>query len=134
MYRKTYTGFIVWFILYLLVGVGSAFVLPNFDEASYTRLLMNLTTIAMAILTFIIWRTEYVYWYNGVSYEDAEKAGSERRRRYGYFHFQLFLKVALAGLAYTALSILAGFPWWLDLPVFGVGLITAAFWTMKYKL
>ncbi|MBR6571413.1 MAG: hypothetical protein IKK75_13265 [Clostridia bacterium] len=134
MYKKSYTGFALWLILYLLMGIVPAFVLPELNAASYTRLLMNLTTIAMAILTFIIWRTEYVYWYNGISYEDAEKAGSERRRKYGYLHFQLFLKTALAGLVYTAVSVLAGFPWWLDLPVFGIGLIAAAFWTMKYKL
>lgn len=134
MYRKSYTGLVVWLILYMLVGVGSAFVLPDLDGTTYTRLLMSLTAIAMAILTCIIWRTEYVYWYNGTTFEEAEKAGSERRKAFALCHFRLFGTFAAAAVLYTCAAWLLGLPWWVDMILVGGGLIVCAFWSMKYKL
>jgi len=133
MYRKSYTGFIVWLIVFVIAMVAICF-LPVDDEAILTRLLLNLCTIGMAQLTWMIWRNERVYWYTGVSFEEAEKAGSERRKEYAFRHFRLFGGYALVGLAFTLGGQLAGWPWWVDMVVISIGLMAAAFRTMVYKL
>lgn len=133
MYRKTYAGFIIWLIMFMIAMLAICF-LPVKDEAVLIRLLMNLCTIGMAQLTWMIWRNERVYWYNGVSFEEAAKAGNERRRAYAHRHFRLFGGYALAALAFTLGGQLAGWPWWVDMAVIPVGLIAAAFRTMTYKL
>jgi len=133
MYRKSYTGFIVWLIVFVIAMVAICF-LPVDDEAILTRLLLNLCTIGMAQLTWMIWRNERVYWYTGVSFEEAEKAGSERRKEYAFWHFRLFGGYALVGLAFTLGGQLAGWPWWVDMVVISIGLMAAAFRTMVYKL
>lgn len=133
MYRKTYTGFIVWLIVFVIVVLAVCF-LPVKDEAVLTRLVMNLCTIGMAQLTWMIWRNERVYWYNGVSFEEAEKAGNERRKAYAFRHFRLFGIYALMALAVSMGSYLLRLPWWVDFMLIGLGLIAAAFRTMVYKL
>lgn len=133
MYRKSYTGFIVWLIVFVIAMLAICF-LPVDDDAILTRLLQNLCTIGMAQLTWMIWRNERVYWYNGVSFEDAQKAGSERRKEYAFRHFRLFGGYALVALAVTMAAHLARLPWWVDFTFICVGMIAAAFRTMKYKL
>lgn len=133
MYRKTYTGFILWMIVFVIAMLAICF-LPVEDEAVLTRLLQNLCTISIAQLTWWIWRTERVYWYNGVTFEEAEKAGSERRKEYAFRHFRLFGGYALAALAVTMAAYLARLPWWVDFTVVTIGLIAAALRTMKYTL
>jgi len=133
MYRKTYTGFIVWLILFVVIMLAVSFI-PTDDPAVITRLLANLCTIGTAQLTWMIWRNERVYWYTGVSFEEAEKAGSERRKEYAFRHFRLFGGYALVALAVTLGAYLARLPWWIDFTVICVGLIAAAFRTMVYKL
>ena len=133
MYRKTYAGFVIWLIVFMVVMIAACF-LPVGDEAVLIRLLVNLCTLGLAQLTWMIWRNERVYWYNGVSFEDAEKAGSERRKEYAFRHFRLFGMYALATLAFSLGSYLMRLPWWVDMIVVPVGLIAAAFRTMAYKL
>ena len=133
MYRKTYAGFIVWLIVFVIAMLSICF-LPVEDEAVLTRLLQTLCTLSIALLTWIIWRNERVYWYNGITFEEAEKAGSERRKEYAFRHFRLFGGYALVALAATMASHLARLPWWADFTFICVGMIVAAFRTMKYKL
>lgn len=133
MYRKTYTGFIVWMIVFVIVMLAVCF-LPVQDEAILTRLLQNLCTISLAQLTWWIWRTERVYWYTGVTFEEAEKAGSERRKEYAFRHFRLFGGYALAALAVTMGAYLIRLPWWVDFIIVTVGLIAATLRTMAYQL
>jgi len=133
MYRKSYTGFIVWLIVFVIAMVAICF-LPVDDEAILIRLLLNLCTLGMAQLTWMIWRNGRVYWYNGVSFEEAEKVGSERRKEYAFRHFRLFGGYALVALAFTLGGQLAGWPWWVDMVVISIGLMAAAFRTMVYKL
>lgn len=133
MYRKTYAGFILWLIVFMLALLAVCF-LPVQDEAVLMRLITNLCTLAMAQLTWWIWRTERVYWYTGVTFEQAEKAGSERRKEYAFRHFRLFGGYALVALAVTMAAHLARLPWWVDFPIVTVGIIAAALRTMAYQL
>ena len=133
MYRKSYTGFVLWLIVFVVLMLALAFI-PSEDEALITRLLLNLCTAGLAVLTWMIWRNERVYWYTGVSFEEAEAAGSERRKEYAFKHFWLFGMCALIALAFTLGAHLMGLPWWVDMAVVTIGLMTAAFRTTAYKL
>ena len=133
MYRKSYAGFMLWLIAFVAAVFVICF-LPGANAALMTRLLSNLCTAGIALLTWMVWHTENVYWYTGVDFEMAEKAGSERRKAYALRHFRLFGGYALAALAATLGACLLGMPWWVDFTAIGIGLIAAAFRTMAYKL
>lgn len=133
MYRKTYRGFVIWLVVFVAIMFFVCF-LPVENIASMTRLLANLCTIGMTQLTWMIWRTERVYWYSGVSFEEAEKAGSERRKEYAFRHFRLFGVYALIALTVTLGAHLMDLPWWTDFTVIMIGMMIAAFRTMTYKL
>lgn len=133
MYRKSYKGLVLWLIGFLALMLVICF-LPVDDAAVMTRLLANLCTISIAHLTWLIWRTEQVYWYNGISFEEAEQAGSERRKAYALRHFQLFGMYALVALGITIIAQLLHLPWWVDFNLICAGLIAAAFRTMAYRL
>ncbi len=133
MYRKTYAGFIVWLLLFVLIMFAVIFI-PADDPAVLCRVLVNLCTIGIAQLAWMIWRNERVYWYNGISFEEAEKAGSERRKEYAFRHFRLFGGYALVSLAITLGAYLMRIPWWVDMIVITIGLMEAAFRTMTYEL
>lgn len=132
-YRKSYTGLVIWLILFIAATLGAS-LLPAEDPAVPIRVLMNICTGGIALLAWIVWRSECVYWYNGVSFEQAENAGSERRRDYAFRHFWLFGVYALAALGFTLAGYLAGWPWWVDMTVISIGLIAAALYTTRYKL
>lgn len=133
MYRKSYKGFVIWLIGFLALMLAICF-LPVDNSAVITRLLANLCTLGMAHLTWLIWRTESVYWYNGVSFEEAEQAGSERRKTYALRHFRLFRLYALIALGISLVAHLLHLPWWIDFTLMCGGLVAAAFRTMAYKL
>lgn len=99
-----------------------------------TRIIDIFTAAWIALLTFIVYKTEYIYWYNGVTYEDAVKAGSERRKAYAYEHFKCFGGFAAA---FTVFSVVAGYlgvPFWIDMVVLFIGEVYIAFGSMKIKL
>lgn len=133
MYRKSYKGFVLWLAAFIMLMVAVCF-LPVDDAAIMTRLLTNLCTLGIAHLTWLIWRTEQVYWYSGVNFEEAEQAGSERRKAYAFRHFRLFGMYALVSLVITLAVHLLRLPWWVDFTLVCGGLIVAAFRTMAYKL
>ena len=131
--KKSYRGFAIWMIGYMVLLLGLSF-LPTEDGALVVRLLMNMTAIAMAILTYIIYRTEQVYWYSGLSYEEAVQAGSERRKEYARKHFVRFANFAGMYLAYTLVSYLLNWHFGVDIAVAGVGIVAAALSTICIKL
>lgn len=133
MYRKTYAGFILW-LAGLIAAMAAALLFGSGDVALFMRLLQNLCTGSLALLSRMVWRSECVYWYNGVSYEEAEKAGSERRRAYAWKHFRLLGLYALAALLLTLSASLIGLSFWIDFLLITLGLMAAALWTLRYKL
>ena len=98
------------------------------------RVLLCFTAADVALLTFIIWWTEQIYWYNGTEYEAAAEAGSERRKAFAWRHFRIFGWYALGQVLFCSLMHLIGLPWWIDIVVFCVGLCAAAFATTPIKL
>ena len=113
MYRKSYKGLVIWVLAFLAALLVVCF-LPYKSPAVPGRLMTHLCTFGIASLSWMIWRTEQVYWYNGVSFEEAEKAGSERRKAYALRHFRLFGGYALAALAFSMVACRLRLPLWIS--------------------
>lgn len=133
MYKKSYTGFILWMTGFLAAMLAICF-LPGADYHLSMRLLMLLMGWSVAGLSFIIWRTESVYWINGVSFEEAESAGSERRREFAWRHLRIFGVFALLQSGVTCLTWILGWSSWIDFTFATVGLVAACIRTISIKL
>lgn len=131
--KKSYGSFVLW-ILGFLAGMIAIILFPVEDAGVLLRMLLCFTAVDVALLAFIVWRTERVYWYNGTEYEEAVAAGSERRRAFAWRHFRIFGWYALGQVAFCGVMHLLGLPWWIDIIVFCVGLCAAAVSTMRIKL
>lgn len=133
MGKKSYKGFIISLLTFLMLMVG-IILIPAEDESLFMRLVMLLVAWYMAGLSFHIWRTEQVYWYNGTTFEEAEAAGSERRKAFAWRHFRIFGMFALLMTLLSCGMQLLGVSGWIDFAVGMVGLIVAACRTISFKL
>ena len=133
MYKKSYKGFVVGLIVFLALMVG-IILIPAENEQLPMRLIMLLMVWYMAALSFHVWRTEQVYWYNGTTFEDAEAAGSERRKEFAWRHFRIFGMFALLMTVLSCAAQLLGWSAWIDFTVGTVGICVAACMTIPIKL
>lgn len=133
MYKKSYKGFVVGLIVFLALMVG-IILIPAENEQLPMRLIMLLMVWYMAALSFHVWRTEQVYWYNGTTFEDAEAAGSERRKEFAWRHFRIFGMFALLMTVLSCAMQLLGWSAWIDFTVGTVGICVAACMTIPIKL
>lgn len=133
MYKKSYTGFILWMVGFVAALLAICF-LPVEDEQVLMRLILLLMAWSVTGMAFIIWKTESVYWYNGTTFEEAEAAGSERRKAFAQKHLKIFGVYALAASALAALMQLLGWSAWIDFTLATLGLVVAACMTMPIKL
>lgn len=133
MRKKSYAGFVLGLLCYLAALMSIAFI-PDADEQSVMRLVMLLMVWYMAWLSFHVWRTEQIYWYNGTTYEAAEAAGSERRRAFAWKHFCRFGLFALVQTVLSCGMYLLGGPAWIDFTVGALGLVVTACSTISIKL
>ena len=133
MYKKSYKGFVLSLLIYLVLIFTVSFI-PAADESQPIRLVMLLTAWYMAGLTFYIWRTERIYLYNGTTYEEADAAGSERRKAFAWRHFRIFGTFALLMTLLSCGMQLLGWPVWSDFTLGTVGLCAACFMTIPIKL
>lgn len=133
MYKKSYKGFVLGLIVFLVLLLSIAFI-PVEDEHLPMRLIMLLTVWYMAALSFQVWRTEQVYWYNGTTFEEAEAAGTERRKEFAWRHFRIFGMFALLMTVLSCAMQLLGWSAWIDFTVGTVGICVACFMTIPIKL
>lgn len=133
MLKKSYTGFAVWLIAFIAAMCVLVPVMGKEFQLAM-RLILLLMGWGIAVLAFITWRTEQVYWYNGTSYEEAAEAGSERRKAFAWKHLRVFGGYALGLSAFVALMQFVGASAWIDFTVGTVGLVAAAFFTIPIKL
>lgn len=133
MGKKSYTGFILWLMIFVAATLGIS-LLPTEDWQLLMRLIILLMAWGIAALAFIIWRTEQVYWYNGITYEEAEAAGSERRKDYAWRHLKVFGIYALGISVFVWVMHMLGASAWIDFTLGTVGLIVAGCCTMPIKL
>ncbi len=133
-YKKSYGGLVLFFICFLSVMIGGAIAGAIFFAEHMSRVVINVVCIGMALLTFIIYKRDKIYWYNGIEFEDAKKAGKERRNAYAKAHMKLFGIFAICMLAFSAFMVLLSANQWVDFAVGAVGICTVAICTVKIKL
>lgn len=131
--KKSYKGFVLWMIAFTVALLALCF-LPTEDGGLITRLICIEMTVGVALLAYIVYRTEYVYWYNGTSYEEAVEAGSERRKDFARKHLERFAWCAAACLLYSLAAHALGWSFWIDMCVHCIALVAAAVSTIKIKL
>ncbi len=131
--KKSYKGFVLWFFLFVVSLFSCAF-LPIEDSNIITSIGLNVLIISVVVLSFVIYKTEYVYWYNGVYYEEAVEAGSERRKAYAWKHFRDFGLFAAAFLVFSIIARAFDIGIWNDIVIATVGIIAVAIGTIRFKL
>lgn len=132
-YKKSYSGFIIM----MLVFTAVMFVLPfisDIGENAITIILFNFLDIWMVLLTWIIYKTEKIYWYTGVSYEEAAKTDSANRKRYAFCHFKRFLYYAVIYAVYSVIAYLADISLTSNILFATVGIVAVAISTINIKL
>ena len=73
--KKSYKGFIAWLVLFCVVMFVIIFIdIKNINLVGLV--LGNYMFIALAILTGMIYKNEAIYWYSGMSYQEAIEATS----------------------------------------------------------
>ncbi len=131
--RKSYKGLIIWMILFCLLCFGVMF-LPIEDTALLVRIVDNICTLGIMALAFMIYKTEYVYWYTGISYGDALKAGPGRRKIYAWRHFIRFGAFAAVFLVYSVAAQLLGVSIWVDIAILTAGMVGVAVSAVRLRL
>lgn len=132
-YKKSYKGLIIMLLIFFVLGcvIGS---FPVKNEKILSLMIMNFTTIWMTILTWIIYKTESIYWYSGLSFEEAKRASSDDRQEYAIRHFKRFAIFALIYALYSVITYFLNFPIILDFIIGAIGIIIVAISTIKIKL
>lgn len=132
-YKKSYKGFIAWMIGFFAVMFALP-LLPVEDEGTMVRIVCSVCMLAIALLTYIIYFTGYVYWYNGVTYEDALRAGDARRKAYALAHARRIGAFAAGLVVFSLLMHLLGASFWIDFAVATLGLIGVVISTIGIRL
>ena len=130
--KKSYKGFVIWLLVYTAGCILPVFLPLNGETV--TKLILLYTAAMMALLAYIVYKTDSIYWYNGVAFEEAEAAGYERRSEYAYKHLVVFGWFAAIYTAYTAISLYLNINIFIDSMILTISLIVAAVFTMKIKL
>lgn len=132
-YKKSYKGLAACLLGFMFLTLSSSF-LPIQSKQVLMLTINNLTTTEIFLLSFIIYKTESVYWYNGTSYQDALNAGSKRRKAFAIQHMKRFGFFALSYLVYSIFSFLLSFPYQLDFVIVFFGIIITVLSTIKLSL
>lgn len=133
-YKKDYRGFIIWLIAF----IGAIFIVPIIPTENVnfiTLVIMNIMSISMAILTGIIYLYEKIYWYTGITYEDAVKVSSERRKEYAMKQFKRFAIFAVVFFFYSVIAFCADLSivWSIQVSLFGIVGVAISTITIKLK-
>ena len=132
-YKKSYKGFVA-MLLVLVVLMFVTGLLPTEDVKVITLLIFNIAVVWMAFLTWVIYKTEKIYWYTGLTYEDAVKVSSDSRKEYALRHFKRFAVFAVIYLVYSVISYIMQLPLAIDIGLGTLGIVTVAISTMNIKL
>jgi hypothetical protein len=99
MKKKSYQLFFVWMLGYVIVLM--AYALSGWNApVGDGKVVGILTLAALDLLFLLIWATQRIYWISQVTYEAAEKAGPQARKRYALRHLAVFLVATVLYLIY----------------------------------
>ena len=132
-YKKSYLGFFLWMAAFL-AATGACCFLPVSGSKDFILAIGLITMIGLFLLTLQIFLNERVYWYSGISYDEAKQAGSQRRRKYALDHLNRFGIGTGLFVIYCLLSWMAGFPYWIDLLAEIAAIVMTALSTIPIKL
>ena len=132
-YRKSYKGFILWVLFFFISCFFTTF-LKDLTENFILRLILNICTISITLLNYVIYKTEYVYWYTGTTYEEAKEAGSKRRKEFAYKHLKVFGRLAACYFVVSLITYFFNITYVVDLIFVLFGMIWSAISTIKFKL
>ncbi|MBR4080962.1 MAG: hypothetical protein IKK21_04165 [Clostridia bacterium] len=130
--KRSMTGFWLFVLGWTAAMFAAAWLAP--DTATALRLICNVMTLGMALLTHIICLNGSVHWYTGVSFEEAEAAGEVRRAAYARAMRKPFLVIALGMLLLSGCGHLLGWSMWIDFAAATIGTVAAAISTVRIKL
>ncbi|MBQ9277833.1 MAG: hypothetical protein IJ224_04275 [Lachnospiraceae bacterium] len=133
MLKKSYLGFWIWTIVYT-VSVMCMSYLPIHNTDILIRIIFNYTNLAITVLTIIMFINEKIFWYNGISYEEAVDAGSDRRKAYALKHVKVFGSATLIYLIISLITGLLNISFWADTLIYTLIILIAAVSTMRFKL
>lgn len=133
MLKKSYKGFALWMIGFVAVVLAVS-LLPIEDNELLVRIVNNLCTAGIEVLMLLIYKTEKVFWINGVSYEEAVEAGSDRRRAYAWRYVKIFGILTAAFFLYSLIAQILHLPWGIDVALVIVALTVCALYTMRFHL
>lgn len=133
MLKKSYLGFWIWTIVYTASVMCMAY-LPIHNTDILIRIIFNYTNVAITVLTIIMFINEKIFWYNGISYEQAVDAGSERRKAYALKHVKVFGAATLIYLIISLITCLFNMSFWADTIIYTLIIVIAAISTVKFKL
>ena len=133
-YKKTYKGLILFFATLCLILIGGAVLFGIYLPMHMSRFTVCCISASMAVLTYIIYKTQNIYWYNNISYEEAERAGEKRRKAYAFAHLKLFGILFICQILFSIIMALLNVNQWVDFTVGVIALCTVAICTVKIKL
>ncbi len=138
--KKSYKLFILWTVVLLttvfvvvpvlnpiLKSIGSSVLL-------LIKFVLLYALLQLLLLFYIIYKTERVYWVNGVTYECAKCATKLQRQTFALAHLKRFIWGFIAFLIYSVVSFVLGFNGMVDILVFMVVTVVTACSTIAIKL
>ena len=131
--KKSYKGFIAWLVLFC-VGVLAIIFMDIKDINLVGLVLGNYMFISMTILTGIIYKNEAIYWYTGISYQEASNITNIQRKKYAYRHFIRFLIVCLGYLIYSIIAYFLSFSFGISIIICCLLMTVCALSTVSIKL
>lgn len=132
-YKKSYKGLVIFLVSHfsLLIGAG---VLSVWKDFLPLVLVANIITIGMTLLMYIIYKTENIYWMNGVEYEQALLAGSKRRKAFALKHLNRIGRATILGMIITSAGLLFDWSQFITSPIIFICFIVACISTVNIEL
>ena len=128
--KKSYKGFMAWLVLFCVGVLAIIFM----DIKNIGLVLGNYMFITLAILTGMIYKNEAIYWYTGISYQEACAVTSKQRKEYAYKHFIRFLMVCLGYFVYSIIAYFLSFSFGMSIIICCLLMTVCALSTVSIKL
>ena len=129
--KPTYKGFLLW-LVFFLVSFMPAIQLKDRDLAG--RLFFGIGLIDLIILMTMMYCTERIYWFSGISFEQARQAGSQQEKNYALRILKRFMYLLGIFLIYAFIGHIWHFHNLFDMVIIIFGMIITCFSIFKIQL
>lgn len=131
VYKKSYKIFVLWLIM-LIVSMVS-FGILNYYVSLRVNILYLIVSTMLTILFAIIYKTENIYWINGIDFEYSSKLTSQDRKSIALKYLKLFGLINIMLLVYSILGFIFSIPWIIDTIIFALLMLGGAIYTIKFQ-